>query len=154
MGGDRCRDLSPVFAHGLHRVRGVHDWRVRLQPGQWRKVLLIVILVAAIGAGLVATSDKMSRYVVVTILNPDRNPGVSLRLGVWRDAFRLFRSQPVTGTGLGTFDEARIARGRDGRPRVSTNGWHAHNVYLHVLAETGIVGLRPGVTSGTRSSGG
>ena len=43
-------------------------------PGQWRKVLLILILGGAIGAGLVATSERMSRSVVATILNPTATP--------------------------------------------------------------------------------
>ena len=110
--------------------------------GQWRKAILILIVAGAIGAGLVATTDRMSRFVVATILNPDRNPGVGLRLGVWRDALRLFRSQPVTGIGLGTFDEVAYSlEGTTANPVFRRNGWHAHNVYLHVLAETGIVGL-------------
>jgi hypothetical protein len=111
-------------------------------PGQWRKVLLILIAGAAIAAGLVATSNRMSRHVVSTILNPDRNPGVNIRLNVWRDALRLFRSNPITGVGLGAYDE--VAYSLDGTtagPEFRRNGWHAHNVYLHVLAESGVVGL-------------
>jgi O-antigen ligase len=111
-------------------------------PGQWRKVLLILIVGVAIGTGLVATSERMSRYVLSTILNPDRNPGVDIRLGIWRDALRLFRSQPVTGIGLGTYDEVAYSlEGTTAGPEFRRNGWHAHNVYLHVLAESGMVGL-------------
>jgi O-antigen ligase len=108
----------------------------------WRKVLLILVVGAAIGAGLVARSDKMSRYIVTTIMEPDRNPGVGLRLTVWRDALRLFRSHPITGSGLGTYDEvAYLLEGTSAEPAFRRAGWHAHNVYLHVLAETGILGL-------------
>jgi O-antigen ligase len=111
-------------------------------PTHWRKVLVIVVVGAAIGAGLVARSDKMTRYVVTTILEPDRNPGVELRLGVWRETLQLFRSRPVTGTGLGTYDEvAYLLEGNTAEPDFRRAGWHAHNVYLHLLAETGIVGL-------------
>jgi O-antigen ligase len=111
-------------------------------PGHWRKVLLILVVGAAIAAGLVARSDKMSRYVVTTILDPDQNPGVELRLSVWRESLRLFRSHPVTGTGLGTYDEvAYLLDGSTAEPYFRRAGWHAHNVYLHVLVETGLVGL-------------
>jgi O-antigen ligase len=113
-----------------------------LNPGQWRKVFLILIAAVAIGAGLVASSDRMSRYVVSTILDPDRNPGVGIRLGVWREAFHLFESRPITGTGLGTYDEVAYSiGGTTADPEFRRNGWHAHNVYLHVLAETGVIGL-------------
>ena len=111
-------------------------------PGQWRKALLFVIVGAAMGGVLAARSDRMFRYVVTTILQPDRNPGVELRLGVWRDAIRMFRSRPMSGTGLGTFDEAAYTLpGSRADPVYRRAGWHAHNVYLHVLAETGLVGL-------------
>jgi len=111
-------------------------------PGQWRRVVLIMILGAAIGGVLAARSDRMARYVVSTILEPDRNPGVGLRLGVWSDALLLFRSRPITGTGLGTFDEISYRlEHHTGDPLFRQNGWHAHNVYLHLLAETGIPGL-------------
>jgi O-antigen ligase len=113
-----------------------------MNPGQWRKVLVILVLGAAIGAGLVARSDRMSRYIVTTILRPDSNPGVEQRLGVWREAVRLFQSRPITGTGLGTYDEVtyHLADTTAG-PEFRRQGWHAHNVYLHVLSETGILGI-------------
>ena len=111
-------------------------------PGQWRKVLLILIAGAAIGTGLVETSNRMSRLVVATILDPGRNPGVDIRLNVWRDTLRLFRSKPVTGVGLGAYDEVAYSlEGTTADPEFRRNGWHAHNVYLHVLAESGLVGL-------------
>jgi O-antigen ligase len=126
---------SIVFA-----VTTVGVWA--FNPGQWRKMIVIVVVGAAIAASLVARSDKMSRYVFSTILEPDRNPGVGLRLGVWRESLRLFRSYPVAGTGLGTYDEVAYSlEGSTAEPNFRRNGWHAHNVYLHVLTETGIVGL-------------
>ncbi len=111
-------------------------------PVQWRRVLVTVVVGAVIAAGLIARSDKMSRYVFSTILEPDRNPGVDLRLGVWRESLQLFRSNPVTGTGIGTYDEVAYSlEGTTAEPSFRRQGWHAHNVYLHVLVETGIIGV-------------
>ncbi len=113
-----------------------------LNPAHWRKVLLILVIGAVVGAGLAARSDRMTRYVVSTILEPDLNPGVGIRLDAWRDALRLFRSRPITGTGLGTYDEVTYRlEGTKADPFFRLGGWHAHNVYLHLLAETGILGL-------------
>jgi O-antigen ligase len=111
-------------------------------PRHWRKGLLVLLVGATIGAGLAARSERMARYVIATILEPDRNPGVGLRLSAWRDAVRLFRSRPITGTGLGTYDEVTYRLdGTTADPFFRQRGWHAHNVYLHLLAETGILGL-------------
>ncbi len=111
-------------------------------PAHWRKVLVIMVAGAVIGGALVARSDRMARYVVSTILEPNRNPGVELRLSAWRDAIHLFRSRPITGTGLGTYDEVTYTLAdTKADPFFRRAGWHAHNVYLHLLAETGILGL-------------
>lgn len=111
-------------------------------PRQWRKVLVILIVGLTIGAALVTRSDKMSRFLVTTILEPARDPGVEQRFGVWREALQLFRSRPITGTGIGTYDEVTYRLdGTTAEPFFRQNGWHAHNVYLHILAETGVLGL-------------
>ena len=110
-------------------------------PAHWRKGLLILIVGAIIGAGLAARSERMARYLISTIIEPDRNPGVGMRLSAWRDAVQLFRSRPITGTGLGTYDEVTYRlEATTADPFFRQQGWHAHNV-LHLLAETGILGL-------------
>jgi len=107
-----------------------------------RRTLAILLTAAAIGAILVGRTGETARYVVTTIVEPDRNPGVEMRLGIWRDTIRLFRSRPITGHGLGTYDIAAYSL-PDARadPAFRGKGWHAHNVYLHMLAETGVIGL-------------
>jgi O-antigen ligase len=113
-----------------------------MNPRHWRKAFIVLIVGLAIGAGLVARSDRMSRFVVMTLLSPESDPGVEQRFGVWRDALRLFRSRPITGTGLGTYDEVTYRlEGTTAEPFFRQQGWHAHNVYLHLLAETGVIGV-------------
>lgn len=126
---------SIVFAIGTLGV-----WL--MNPRQWRKAVIVLIVALGIGAALVARSDRTSRFVLTTILSPDRDPGVEQRFGIWRDALRLFRSRPITGTGLGTYDEVTYRLdGTTADTFFRQQGWHAHNVYLHVLAETGVVGV-------------
>ena len=54
----------------------------------------------------------------------------------WKKAISIIHSSPVWGTGLNTY--TRIVR-RD--PDPSTWSWYAHNCYLQLAAETGLVGL-------------
>jgi O-antigen ligase len=113
-----------------------------LTLSQWRRTLAIVIAAAVIGVTLMARTEEMARYVVSTIVEPARNPGVEMRLGIWRDTIRLFRARPITGHGLGTYDVAAYTlENAAADPAFRGKGWHAHNVYLHVLAETGLLGL-------------
>jgi O-antigen ligase/tetratricopeptide (TPR) repeat protein len=60
------------------------------------------------------------------------------RLSAWKSGFALFHDFPIVGSGLGTSPEIL--------PRYQLPPWtelyfnHAHNDYLELLAETGIVG--------------
>jgi O-antigen ligase len=115
-----------------------------LNRAVWRRWLLIaaVGVAIAIGGGIAARGVATFRQAVATLVQPDRNPGVSLRFLVWRDALTLFRSSAIVGTGLGTFDDVVYSvPGNVADGGSFHNGWHAHNVYLHLLAETGAVGL-------------
>lgn len=59
------------------------------------------------------------------------------RVEIWRDGLALWSQRPIAGWGLGTFGWALP-------PTRTTPGdavaMHAHNEYLEVLAETGLVG--------------
>ncbi|MGB2601806.1 MAG: O-antigen ligase family protein [Candidatus Omnitrophota bacterium] len=56
------------------------------------------------------------------------------RFRIWKVAFSMFRESPVIGSGLGLF--------MDNFSKYSTSmPQYAHNCYLQVLAETGILGL-------------
>jgi len=58
------------------------------------------------------------------------------RLVYWEKAISIIRSSPVTGTGLNTY--AMVIR-LDPNPQV--RNWYAHNCYLQMAAETGLLGL-------------
>lgn len=58
-----------------------------------------------------------------------------LRLRVWRLALDIFRDFPVLGSGINTFGTATILYQRDG----GAHYIEAHNDYLQLLAEGGIV---------------
>ena len=57
---------------------------------------------------------------------------------IWSDTVQLFRSNPILGTGLGTYEDAL-------RPfqthLVDMTIDHAHNDYLEFAAETGLIGF-------------
>jgi hypothetical protein len=64
------------------------------------------------------------------------------RLEVWRDAIEIVRDYPVFGTGLGTFKNA-FMRYQRSMPRSLFD--HAHNDYLELATDTGIVGFLLGM---------
>jgi O-antigen ligase len=70
-----------------------------------------------------------------------------IRMGVWRDGSRIVRDYPLLGSGLGTFQHViPYYRSRVDFLKVPGGSqpaawFHAHNDYLQLLIECGIVGL-------------
>ena len=64
---------------------------------------------------------------------------------LWPRAYYLFSKSPLYGTGFGSYNDVPYVFDDSTRLNVTEykqyNSAHAHNTYLHVLAETGIAGL-------------
>lgn len=68
--------------------------------------------------------------------------GVAPRLQLWRDASMIFLDSPLLGAGHGQYvwQHFLLASNRDGPP-LAAYANNAHNIVLHLLAETGVIGL-------------
>jgi O-antigen ligase len=110
--------------------------------GRWRLVAVLIALVAAMGAVVyfAAFAPETARERVTTI------EGGTGREDVWKVGWRMVEAQPLRGIGAGNFPNSSVhyllepgAILRDDfivdTPKV------AHNMYLEVLAELGVVGL-------------
>jgi len=60
------------------------------------------------------------------------------RLAHWQAAYNMANDQPFTGVGLGNYEIVYAQYGIPSWPRPLG---HAHNDYLNILAETGLIGL-------------
>ncbi len=114
---------------------------VVLNSASWRRRAVLAGAVAVVGTALVVAAFRSSSHLASTF-DRTQNPGIDMRLGVYEEAWRLFRAHPIVGIGVGTFDKVAYEApdtkaNRDFREK----GWHAHNVPLHILTETGVVGL-------------
>lgn len=113
-----------------------------LNPRYWRKMAILLVVAAALGSGSLLRGEQTFRRMLAGLVEPDRNPGIEMRLDAWHEAVRLFQAHPIAGTGIGTYDEAAYQlENATADPLFKGKGWHAHNVYLHILAESGIIGL-------------
>jgi len=68
----------------------------------------------------------------------DENWAVVGRMAHWQAALGMLAASPITGVGIGNYGAAY--------PAYALPGWedplgHAHNYYLNIAAETGLVGL-------------
>ncbi len=131
------------LAAGLLFLAAISTWRSRDRSRPEKKssfslrpVFLIVVMLGAIAAGVVwvgADFDILKRIThdpLTTTLATDRR-------GVWGDTLTIFGAHPILGIGLGAFETVYPIYGRgDGSFVIQ----FAHNDYLQVLSDGGIVG--------------
>ncbi len=60
------------------------------------------------------------------------------RLVIWKKALQVFAGDPVNGIGYRCFNRRHVVLGNTER---EPDFWHAHNEFLQLLAETGLVGV-------------
>ncbi|MDO8794530.1 MAG: O-antigen ligase family protein [Vicinamibacterales bacterium] len=107
-------------------------WMVRRQPSGSRKMIafayLLVVLFAAVSLG--GVEILAGRFYGASWSNVDG------RLDLWQDTIRVVRDFPLTGTGLNTYGIAMLhyQTVQDGSQYIE-----AHNDYLHILAEGGLL---------------
>ncbi|MDH7485403.1 MAG: O-antigen ligase family protein [Anaerolineae bacterium] len=80
-----------------------------------------------------ATDPNLARVEIT-----DANFAVLERVAHWRAAWAMFSDHPWLGVGIGNY---AVAYSAYSLPHWRDALGHAHNIYLHVLAETGLLGL-------------
>ncbi len=111
----------------------------------WRKKFLAVGVGAVLIPGLILASGLTDRFDP----RPERllgSQGVVERTAVWHAAWELFREHPLLGSGFKAFKEQAaplVRQWRDANPSQSVpeNLEDAHYIVLHILAESGLLGL-------------
>ena len=103
----------------------------------WNRRLLPLCLLGALCAIPLLPDTVFNRILTIT---DSSDSSTSSRFPLWASAIRLIRMQPLMGVGLGV--DAVQARIREFRLYDSVAAFvHAHNTYLQLWLETGLLGL-------------
>jgi O-antigen ligase len=107
---------------------------------------------AAVAAGLAASIRRhqlrfaipLLGLVPLALLGPAllhrlQQGGVEIRLDLWRSALAIFIEHPLAGAGPGTWPQLKVLSNPPDVPNVIFP--HAHQLYLQLAAETGLIGL-------------
>jgi O-antigen ligase len=112
------------------------------RPGVTRSrrawMLVSVALALAVAVGWTGVDALAGRFV-------DAHDQLGGRVLAWRDAWRVFRAFPVAGTGLNTYGDAMLLY-----QTAFVGAVHyaeAHNDYLQILAEGGVLVAIPAVVA-------
>jgi O-antigen ligase len=100
----------------------------------WMVITLLVIACSMTYAIWIGIGPVISRFETLTPSGPETVPG---RVTIWKQASGIIRDFPAAGTGLGTF---AIAFRRYQTASVDLLIDHAHNDYLEVTSDTGVLG--------------
>jgi O-antigen ligase len=129
-----------VMSLWLPRAGKKRSPRGRL-PHLASQALIIIAIVGVISAGIlwIGADPVIKRVTQGQQQSGDSPPETfySSRGWVWRDTFTMIRSHPLLGVGMGAYETAfAIYTKSDGSLRVP----QAHNDYLQVVADCGVVG--------------
>jgi O-antigen ligase len=120
----------------------------RVQRLGAQAVMPLAIVLAVLALFLLNTAALPTLQVrAATLTDPVNDGGVQWRLRLWRTAGSLIRERPLWGWGIGTFPHYAALWQHDGVPSClasaigPTLSRQAHNEYLQVSAELGLVGL-------------
>ncbi len=123
------RGLDGIETEGLERTR-----HIVLRVG----LAFALLIVLAAGAVMIGGESSMSRF-VDTVNASDPTTG---RTNIWRVTLDVIKSYPLIGAGLGAYGVAYTSLD-------TSNGVNrpeqAHNDYLQVLADAGIIGAILGI---------
>ncbi len=102
----------------------------------WRPILFGLVFAASIGLASLLSPTIHSRLIGLT--NPLTDASMQERYDIWAAALRMFRDHPVLGIGHKCWmAEAE----RYNVPGIAGPQRQAHNLYLNVAAEMGVVGV-------------
>ncbi len=97
--------------------------------------ILAVVFGTTVYAGWVGLESVADRFAAVA-----REPASDLRWGIWQATLSVVADAPVAGVGLGAFPDG-VSPYRPAEVPAEKIVDYAHNDFLQLLAETGILGL-------------
>lgn len=143
--------LMTLSRGGMLGLAGASALTVLLRSWAWRRLLWVVVLVGlllspALSYDLVPIpgGDEGGPFAEFGIFDPrfvkttPQNWSVVERMALWYSAWHIWQDSPWLGIGIGNF---RAVYPDYALPTWEFGQEHAHNYYLNILTETGVVGL-------------
>lgn len=116
---------------------------------KWLFLLLLTFLLITI---IYSTENPLNKSAITVAQRAvstfdEQDPSIKTRLLIWRTTLQMIKEKPLLGSGIGTFEmnyldyQAEILKGNPYYIKYSGKAREAHNEYLQMWAELGLVGL-------------
>ncbi|WP_455212052.1 O-antigen ligase family protein [Kaarinaea lacus] len=121
-------------------------YRSKITKKSW--AIIGVTLLIGMTVGTVWMPKKLEKGIEVGIAElkayqnqPGRPSSWGSRLNMWRDSIYFFKQHPILGIGIGDFQKERQRLIDEGKTYKDHSYGHAHSIYFHALATTGLIGF-------------
>lgn len=98
-----------------------------------------IVLLLLLGAGALVLAPQASRDRLATLPGELTSGTLHNRTRIWKTGLKALKQHPILGAGAGAYPEA--VKPWLGVPAIAGHEYVAHNTFLSVLVETGIVGF-------------
>lgn len=116
---------------------------------KWLFLLLITFLIITI---IYSTDNPLNKSAITVPQRAistfdEQDPSINTRLLIWKTTFEMIKEKPLLGSGIGTFKmnyldyQAEFIKDNPYYVKYSGKAGEAHNEYLQMWAELGIIGL-------------
>ena len=110
-------------------------WRISTRM-QWTTAVALLLFFAA---GMVAFAPRASRERLATLPGELAAGTLHNRTRIWKTGLKALKQHPIVGVGAGAYPEA--VKPWLGVPAIPGHEYVAHNTFLSVLVETGLLGF-------------
>jgi len=150
-----CQSRSIWISLGLTLTFGIYlIYRFKLLPlfyknKKWLIVLLSIFLIITVIYSTDNPLNKSPLTVTQRALSTfdEKDPSINTRFLIWKNTLQMIKDRPFLGGGLGDFGmnylnyQAKFLRDNPQYIKYWTNAKEAHNEYLQMGAEMGLLGL-------------
>lgn len=116
---------------------------------KWLFLLLVTFLIITI---IYSTDNPLNKSAITVPQRAistfdEQDPSINTRLLMWKTTFEMIKEKPLLGSGIGTFKmnyldyQAEFLKDNPYYVKYSGKAGEAHNEYLQMWAEIGIIGL-------------
>ncbi len=117
------------------------------------KKWLFLLLVTFLAITIIYSTDNPLNKSAITVPQraistfDEQDPSINTRLLIWKTTFEMIKDKPILGSGIGTFKmnylnyQAEFLKNNPYYIQYSVKAREAHNEYLQIWAELGIIGL-------------
>jgi O-antigen ligase/Tfp pilus assembly protein PilF len=139
--------LTLIFA--IYMIIKFNFLKIFQENKKWLLLLLITFLVITI---IYSTDNPLNKSAITVPKRAistfdEQDPSIDTRLLIWKTTLEMIKDRPIFGLGIGTFKmnylsyQAEFLKNNPYYIKYSGKARDAHNDYLQVWAEIGIIGL-------------